>query len=174
MQTTFSPAAGWYFLDNKAAVETAPAPSETIFWCSNKNNIPWAISSSVTVIISSTNSFIISNVASPGVFTAIPSAIVAAWNAVVTSPFFTDSCIEGMLAVWTPITFTFGFKAFAATATPAIIPPPPIGQSIVSTSLFNCSNISKDIVPCPAITCSLLNGCIKVAPVSFCISTAFA
>ena len=55
-----------------------------------------------------------------------------------------------------------------------MIPPPPTGHSIVSTLLSNCSKISRDIVPCPAITYLSLNGCKKVAPVSFCISTAFA
>ena len=110
----------------------------------------------------------------PGVFTAIPSAIVAPLNAVVTFPFSFDTFIDGIFEVWTPIIFTFGFNPFAATAIPAIIPPPPIGHNIVSTFSFNCLNISRPIVPCPAITYSSSNGWRKVAPVSFCISTAFA
>ena len=60
-----------------------------------------------------------------------------------------------------------GFIPLAATAIPAIIPPPPIGQSIVSTFPSNCSSISRPIVPCPAITYLSLNGCKKVAPVLF-------
>ena len=172
--TTFSPASGLYFPLNKAAVETAPAPSDTIFWLSIMNNIACAISSSSTTTTSSTNSFIISNVKSPGVLTAIPSAIVGALNADVTSPFWNDSFIEGILAVWTPITLQLGFNAFATTATPATIPPPPIGHNTVSTLLSNCSKNSNAKVPWPAITYLSLNGCRKVAPVSFCTSTALA
>jgi len=157
-----------------AAVVTAPEPSATTFWFSIKNNTASAISSSCTKTTSSIKSLAMLKVNSPTVLTDIPSAIEVDLKAVVTFPDFIDSYMEGILAVWTPTIFTFGFNAFAAVAIPAIIPPPPIGQRIVSTLLFICSKISSPIVPWPAITYLSLNGCKKVAPVSFWISTAFA
>ena len=59
-----------------AAIGTAPAPSEMTLARSSRRSIALALSSSPTVTMSSTYFFIISNVSSPGVFTAIPSAIV--------------------------------------------------------------------------------------------------
>ena len=94
--TTFSSFCGLYFPDNNAAVVTAPAPSATTFWCSIKNNIPCAISSSDTVITSSTNSFIISKVVFPGVFTAIPSMKVSKENGKVTTAFNGATIADGI------------------------------------------------------------------------------
>ena len=95
----------------------------------------------------------------------MPSAIVEPPFTVKILPSLTDSYILGEIFVWTPITFTSGLILFAASATPEISPPPPIGTTIISTSgIF--SKISSPIVPCPAITFSSSKGAIKVKPSS--------
>ena len=83
--TTFLPSMGT-LLNIAAATDTAPAPSATSFCCSIKLRIAAAISSSDTVTTSSTYLRHISNVLTPGSFTAIPSAIVETLESLVMCP----------------------------------------------------------------------------------------
>gem|GEM_PF-2205856 len=55
------------------------------------------------------------------------------------------------------------FIALAATAMPAIRPPPPTGTTMVSRSGC-CSSISTATVPCPAATTGSSNGWMKIKP----------
>ena len=66
----------------------------------------------------------------PGVFTAVPSAIVLTEGSVVTLPFLMDSCMQFAFAGSTPITLIFGFNSFASVETPDASPPPPMGTRI--------------------------------------------
>ena len=169
---TFFPSTG--SLSNMTAVTaTAPAPSAITFCFSISASMEAAISSSVTVTISSTYSLTIPKVISPGCFTAIPSAKVAAFSSITGFPATILSCMLADPAACTPYTFIFGLRCLTAYATPDIRPPPPTGTTTASTS-SSSSSISSPIVPCPAITSSSLNGCIKVAPVSSCMRRACA
>ena len=87
-----------------------------------------------------------SKVREPGVFTAIPSAIVDTDGNDTISLAFLDATIEAAPAALTPMTLILGFISFIAMAIPATRPPPPIGTMTASTSDC-CSNISKPIVP---------------------------
>ena len=78
-----------------AASAVAPAPSATVFCFSIRVRIAVAISSSVTVTISSTYFWHISNVRSPGLLTAIPSAIVDTFSSSIGSPCLRDSYMLG-------------------------------------------------------------------------------
>ena len=71
-QHTFLPLSG-NLLKRAAATDTAPAPSEINFCFSISERIAVAVSSSVTVIISSTYFAQRSNVSSPGVFRSLVS-----------------------------------------------------------------------------------------------------
>ena len=147
--------------NSQAATLVAPAPSATVFGPSSKATIAAAISSSLTVTISSRYSRQIENVRSPGVSTWIPSAIVAPSFTVVTMPFLQETNMDGTDDAWTPIIFTFGRICLMAEATPEARPPPPTGMMTCSTS-GTCSRISRPMVPCPAITSGSLKGCAKV------------
>ena len=81
-------------------------------------------------MISSTFFWMYGKIFSPGVFTAVPSAIVFTLSSVVTSPRRTDSCIQFAPAGSTPITLIFGFKSLTKVETPVASPPPPIGTKI--------------------------------------------
>ena len=118
-------------------------------------------SSSSTVIISSRFFFMYGKIFEPGVFTAVPSAIVFTLGKVVTLPFLNDSCIQLAPAGSTPITLIFGFKSFASVDTPVASPPPPIGTRMYSTR-GSSLNISIAIVPCPVATAKSSNGWINV------------
>lgn len=169
-QATFFPFIGT-LSKSAAATETAPAPSATNFCFSIRASIAVEISSSVTVTISSTYFSHRLNVVCPGVFTAIPSAMVLTERRVQISCSALELIIDGAPAACTPYIFILGFKDLMAKETPLISPPPPMGIITASTS-GSSSNISNPIVPCPAMTKSSSKGCIKVAPVSFCISNA--
>ena len=80
-QTVFLPATG-SLPNSAAATGVAPAPSATSFWFSISARMAAAISSSLTVTISSTYCLMISNVSSPGVLTAMPSAKVSTASSV--------------------------------------------------------------------------------------------
>ena len=134
------------FLYISAATVEAAAPSVIILFFSRRVRIAEEISPSVTRTMSSTYSFTSSYVILPGVFTAIPSAIVDPPFTVKIFPSLTDSYMLGDIFVWTPIIFIFGFIFLAANAIPDISPPPPMGTTIMSRSgIF--SSISSPIVP---------------------------
>ena len=59
--------------------------------------------------------------------------------------------IDGTAAACTPTTWIFGFSSLSATEMPEINPPPPMGTMTRSMYGF-CSNSSRPMVPCPAIT----------------------
>ena len=63
----------------------------------------------------------------------------------------------------TPTTRMPGRRAVAATAMPAMSPPPPTGTTMRSTS-GRSSRISTATVPWPAIIASSSNGCRKRIP----------
>ena len=127
---------------------------------------------SSTAIISSIFFWIYGNTISPGVLTAVPSAIVSTFGSVTTFPASNDAFIQLAPAGSTPITFMFGFKSFARVETPAASPPPPIGTRIMST-VGSSLKISIAIVPCPVATTSSLKGCTNVAPSFFASSSAY-
>ncbi len=160
-QTIFLPFTSGTLSNITAATLDAPAPSATVFCVSINVNIAVAISSSVTVTTPSRYFLHISNVKSPGFFTAIPSAIVDTLSSSIISPLLIESYILGAPAACTPYTLQSGFTDFIAQATPLAKPPPPIATNTASTC-GSCSNISSPIVPCPAITFSSLKGCTNV------------
>ena len=63
------------------------------------------------------------------------------------------------------MTFTWGARAFTATATPETSPPPPTGTSTAS-SPGTCSTTSSPSVPWPAMISSSSKGWTKVSPSS--------
>ena len=156
-----------------AATVRRPEFSTIILWFSTISRNATINSSSSTVIISSRFFCIYGKIFEPGVFTAVPSAIVFTVGSVVTLPFLNDSCIQFAPAGSTPITFIFGFRSFARVDTPVASPPPPIGTSIYSTS-GSSLNISIAIVPCPVATARSSNGWINVYPSFSASSYAFA
>ena len=93
----------------------------------------------------------------PGVFTAVPSAMVSTKGKVTTSPFLKDSCIQLAPAGSTPITLILGLSNFANVETPVASPPPPIGTNITST-VGSSLTISIAIEPCPVATSKSSNG----------------
>ena len=87
----------------------------------------------------------------PGVPTAMPSAIVLV-------PCGIAACLTalnmlGKRSVCTPITSMSGLSALAATAMPAIRPPPPTATTSMSSS-GTASSISMPTVPWPATIAS--------------------
>ena len=56
----------------------------------------------------------------------------------------------------TPTTRTSGRSSFTATATPAASPPPPIGTNTAARSRGAWRSSSSPIVPCPAMTSSVV------------------
>ena len=139
------------FPNMHAATGVAPAPSATVFWFSMRESMAAHISSSLTVTISSTYCWHSSKVSLPGVRTRMPSAMVSRSGTVMIFPMRTDSYMEPTAAACTPTTWQEGFRLFTAKAMPEMSPPPPIGQTICSTSC-SCSNISRPMVPWPAMT----------------------
>ena len=82
------------------------------------------------VIILSIFFFTYGKIFSPGVFTAVPSAIVFALGSVTTSPALILAFIHAAFSGSTPITLILGFNSFANVLTPVASPPPPIGTKI--------------------------------------------
>ena len=148
-----------------AATVRSPEFSTIILWFSIISRKFTISSLSSTVIISSIFCCIYGNTTLPGVFTAVPSAIVSTFGRVTTSPALIDACIQLAPAGSTPITCILGLSSLASVDTPAASPPPPIGTSIIST-VGSSLNISIAIVPCPVATVSSLNGWTNVAPFS--------
>ncbi len=141
---------------NSAATPVAPAPSVTVFSISISRAIASSIVDSSTSNTSFTNARAIVIGISPVSRTAKPSAIVSV-------PTFTASprnrCdIAGNVLDSTPMISMLGFTPRAATAQPAIRPPPPTGIMSVS-SCGAASSISSASVPCPAMMYGSSYGC---------------
>ena len=100
--------------------------------------------------MSPTSSRTIGRVSSPGVRTAMPSAMLGRSGA--SGRPARLRYIEGQAAACTPTISTSGLSALAAIATPAISPPPPIGTTSTSSSGASVS-ISSPTVPWPAMIC---------------------
>ena len=157
----------------KAATVSRPEFSITILWFSTISKNATTSSSSSTVMISSKFFWIYGKIFSPGVFTAVPSAMVFTFGSVVTFPAFKDACIQLAPAGSTPMTLILGFKSFASVETPVASPPPPIGTKIYSTN-GSSLKISMAMLPWPVATAKSSNGWIKVYPFSSANSYAFA
>ena len=117
-----------------AATVSSPEFSTIILWFSTISRKLTISSSSVTVIMSSRFFWIYGKILLPGVFTAVPSAIVFTVGSVVTFPAANEACIQFAPAGSTPITLIFGLSSFASVDTPVDSPPPPIGTRMYSTS----------------------------------------
>ena len=142
-----------------AATPAAPAPSATTLSFSNKELMAFSSSNSLMSKISSTWSFIISEVIFPGLFTAMPSAKVS--PKISRSFLWITLYIDGNFSVCTPNILILGFRLLAIIDIPDIKPPPPIGMT--RSSKFLMSSISsKPSVPCPITTFGSSYGCIRV------------
>ena len=142
-----------------------PEFSTTILWFSTISKKLTIKSWSSTVIISSTFFWIYGKMLCPGVFTAVPSAMVLTFGKETTFPCFNDSCIQFAPAGSTPMTLIFGFNNLASVETPHNKPPPPTGAKIIST-VGSSLIISMAMEPCPVATTSSSNGWMKVYPFS--------
>ncbi len=109
------------------------------------------MSPSSTSSMSSTCFSMMAWVIMPGVPTAMPSAMVLPpWGS---EACFTALNMLGKRSVCTPMISMPGLSALAATAMPAIRPPPPTATTSVSRSGTACS-ISMPTVPWPATMAS--------------------
>ena len=115
-----------------AATVKSPEFSTIILWFSTISRNAATNSSSSTVMMSSKFFWIYGKILLPGVFTAVPSAIVLTVGSVVTFPAAKDACIQFAPAGSTPIALIFGFNNFASVETPVASPPPPIGTRMYS------------------------------------------
>jgi hypothetical protein len=119
-------------------------------------------------MISSTASRTMSKLSTPGLPTAMPSAIVGSTVISVGAPRFSDTGYAAALAACTPTTRTLlpsaAARCLTALATPEIRPPPPMGTTTVATS-GTSSSTSRPSVPCPATTSWWSNGWMNTAPV---------
>ncbi len=144
-----------------AATPAAPAGSTTSFARSRRMTSARAISSSLTVTTSSTNSATSGNVMSPGRATAMPSAIVGWSWIVVGSPAASEGGNAAAFAACTPITRivrpSSAALSLSAVATPEASPPPPIASTTVSTS-GTWSRISRPSVPLPRHDVGVVEG----------------
>ena len=156
-----------------AATVSSPEFSTIILWFSTISRKLTISSSSVTVIMSSRFFWIYGKIWLPGVFTAVPSAIVFTVGSVVTFPAANEACIQFAPAGSTPITLIFGLSSFASVDTPVASPPPPIGTRMYSTS-GSSLKISIAMVPWPVATARSSNGWIKVYPFFSASSSACA
>ena len=129
-----------------AATVSKPEFSTNILWFSKISKKLTINSSSSTAMISSIFFCIYGKILSPGVLTAVPSAIVSTFGSVTTLPASKDAFIQLAPAGSTPITLMFGFNSLASVETPAASPPPPIGTKIMST-VGSSLKISIAIVP---------------------------
>ena len=130
-----------------AATPAAPAPSATIFCCSTRTWTAVSIWPSSTSRMSATSSSMIGRVSAPGFLTAMPSASV--WPPALGANSLTAWYMDGNSSAWTPIISISGLTDLAAIAMPEMMPPPPIGTTMVSSSGWS-SSISKPMVPWPA------------------------
>ena len=113
-----------------AATVNRPEFSTIILWFSTISRNDTTKSSSGTVIISSRLSLTNGKIFSPGVFTAVPSAIVFTEGSVTTLPASIEAFMQAAPSGSTPITLILEFISFASVATPHASPPPPIGTKI--------------------------------------------
>ncbi len=118
----------------RAATESSPEFSTIILWFSTMSRKATTSSSSSTVMMSSRFFLMYGKISVPGVFTAVPSAMVSTLFRVVTFPAAKDACIQFAPAGSTPMTLILGFSSLASVDTPVASPPPPIGTRMYSTS----------------------------------------
>ena len=170
IETTFFPSGFKCF---KAATVRSPEFSTSILWFSKMSRNATINSSSSMVIISSKFSWRYGKIVSPGVFTAVPSAIVLTPFNVTGCPAFKDSWRQFAPAGSTPMTLIFGFNILARVETPVESPPPPTGTKIIST-VGSSFTISIAIEPWPVATSKSSKGWTKVYPCSAANSFAFS
>ena len=131
-----------------AATAAAPDGSTISFARSAIATSARDIDSSETVTISSTYSWTIAKVMSPGRPTAMPSAIVVIFSSSTGAPPASEGGYAAAPAACTPTTRRSGRFSLSAIATPASSPPPPVGTRTVRTDGI-CSRISSPQVPWP-------------------------
>jgi len=119
--------------------------------------------SSVTVTTASTSSRTRAKVSSPGLPTAMPSAMVGPGRMRTGRPAASDGGKAAARLACTPMILMSGRAALAATARPEISPPPPTAVTMVRTS-GRARRISRAMVPWPAMTSGWSNGWISTAP----------
>jgi hypothetical protein len=146
-----------------AATAATPAGSTTSFARSSSISSARDNASSETVTTSSTSASTWRNVISPGMPTAMPSAIVAMVSSGTGCRATSDAGNAAAFSACTATTRTSGFNAFTATAMPETRPPPPVQTTIVFAS-GTWSRISSPAVPCPAMTCGWSNGWMNTLP----------
>ena len=100
---------------------------------------------------------------SPGLLTAMPSAIVAPSWTRTGCPAASEAGTAAAASACTPTTRTGGSASLTATAIPDARPPPPTGTVIVRTS-GHSSMISRPRVPWPATTSGWSNGWMNTEP----------
>mmetsp|Transcript_18395 Transcript_18395/g.49810 ORF Transcript_18395/g.49810 Transcript_18395/m.49810 type:complete len:215 (+) Transcript_18395:287-931(+) len=151
--TTFLPFMSWRSRGppgSSAARPVAPPPSTTIFCVSTSRSTARATSFSSMTTTSSTHRRATANACEPTCGTASPSARVGSTDTATGRPASSAAVYDAQRRGSTPMTFTFGLSVFAASAMPAIRPPPPTGTTMAST-LGSCSSSSMPMVPVPAM-----------------------
>ena len=133
-----------------AANAAAPAPSHDVFSSSSKRNTARESARSSTVTTRSTRGAASANALSPTLPTARPSASVGRTGALTGFPAAIEAVKLAAAAASTAMILISGRCAFAAMATPARRPAPPVGTTIASAS-GTSSKISTAAVPCPAM-----------------------
>ena len=102
----------------------------------------------------------IATASSPGLATAMPSAIVEPDSTATGWPAASDAGNAATASACTPITRIGVLALLAATAMPETRPPPPAGTAIVRTP-GHCSMISRPTVPWPTTTSGCSKGWMK-------------
>ena len=156
-----------------AASADAAAPSTTVFSSSDSRKTARASACSSTVTTRSTSGAASGNDTSPTFPTANPSARVGRRGTCIGRPAASEAEKLPAAAGSTAMTEIVGRTAFAAIATPARRPAPPVGTMIASASGTSAST-SRAIVPCPAITRGSSKPWISSSPSRAAISTALA
>ena len=137
-----------------AATAAAPPGSTSIFERSRSSRTAREISSSVTVTMGIWCSAMMAKGTSPGVPTAMPSAMELRSNRVTGLPAASDCGKAAARSAWAPMSWVFGAPCARVTARPASKPPPPVHATTVATFGI-ASMISRPRVPCPATTSTL-------------------